>query len=143
MFAPSRDQARQFFFDTWRKYSGKEPLQGLEALALDVILMHPEYHALLDAPERTGQRDYTPDMGQTNPFLHLSLHLALEEQRSIDQPQGIRAALDALDARRGDRHQALHTALECLGEMLWDAQRNGRPPDAARYLQCLARHRRA
>ncbi len=139
MFAPSRDQARQFFFDTWRKYRAGSPLAGLETVAIEVILLHPEYHSVLDAPERSAQRDYTPETGQTNPFLHMSLHLALAEQLSIDQPPGIRAAFDALLARAADRHAALHAALECLGETVWRAQRDGAAPDAQAYLECLKR----
>ena len=91
MFNPSRDQARQFFFDAWQKYRAGQPLEGLETVAVEVALAHPEYHDTLDDPERFLDRDYTPDAGQTNPFLHLSLHVAIEEQLSIDQPPGIRA----------------------------------------------------
>lgn len=139
MFAPSREQARRFFFDTWGKYRAATPLQGLETVALEVILLHPEYHAALEAPERSADRDYTPEMGQTNPFLHLSLHLALEEQLSIDQPSGIRAAFEGVLHKRDNRHAALHAALECLGEMVWKSQRDGAPLDAQSYLQCLKR----
>ncbi|RPI48824.1 MAG: DUF1841 family protein, partial [Betaproteobacteria bacterium] len=88
MFAPSRDQARRFLFDTWHKYRAGEALSALERVALDVITLHPEYHALLDNPERNSDRDYSPELGQINPFLHLHLHLAVEEQLSIDQPPG-------------------------------------------------------
>lgn len=139
MFAPSREQVRRFFFDTWAKYRAGTPLQGAETIALQVILLHPEYHAALEDPERSAERDYTPEMGQTNPFLHMSLHLAIEEQLSIDQPPGIRAAFDAVLHETGDRHDALHGALECLGEMMWKAQRDGAPPDAQGYLECLKR----
>ena len=139
MFAPSREQARKFFFGTWRKYRVGAALQGLETLALAVILLHPEYHAVLEAPERNAERDYTPDMGQTNPFLHMSLHLALEEQLSIDQPSGVRGAFEEVLRRSATRHDALHTALECLGEMVWKSQRDGAPMDAQTYLECLKR----
>lgn len=139
MFAPNREQVRTFFFETWRKYRAGTPLQGLETLALEVILLHPEYHAVLDAPERNAERDYTPDMGQSNPFLHMSLHLAIEEQLSIDQPAGVRAGFDAILRKRGDRHEAMHAALECLGEMLWRSQRDAAAPDAQSYLECLKR----
>ena len=85
MFNPSREQARRLFFDAWRKYREKKPMVGLENVALDVVLLHPEYHAALDDPQRYAERDYGPEAGQTNPFLHMSLHLAIEEQISIDQ----------------------------------------------------------
>ena len=140
MFAPSRDQARQFFFDTWSKYQAGTPLAGLETVAIEVILLHPEYHRVLDKPDRSADRDYTPEAGQTNPFLHMSLHLAIAEQLSIDQPPGIRAAFEALLALKGERHEALHVALECLGETLWRAQRDGTGPDAQAYLECLRRN---
>ena len=136
MFNPSRDEVREMFFGAWRKYREGVPLAGMEAAALDVILLHPEYRAVLDAPERYRDRDYT-DEG--NPFLHMSLHLALEEQLSIDQPPGIAGRFQALISRCGDRHDALHEALECLAETLWRAQRDGTPPDAAAYLSCLER----
>lgn len=136
MFNPSRDQVRQFFFDTWAKYRRKEPLAGLETFAIDVILLHPEYQPLLDDPANAA-RDYGVEGGEMNPFLHLSLHLAIEEQVSIDQPPGIRAALSRLAERRGDRHDALHGVLDCLGQMVWKSQRENRPPDGAAYLECV------
>lgn len=137
MFDPSRDQARSFFFETWRKYRAGEPLVGLEAVALDVILAHPEYHRALEDPERFRDRDYSPDVGEPNPFLHLSMHVAIEEQLSIDQPAGIARLFGALTARHGDRHHAMHDAMQCLAEMVWRSQRDHAPPDGAAYLECL------
>jgi hypothetical protein len=139
MFTPDRAQARRFFFDTWRKLRSGEPLEGLERVAAAVILLHPEYHALLDASDRHLDRDFSPEAGDTNPFLHLSLHLAVEEQLSIDQPIGIRAAYDRLLGHLGDEHAAKHRLLECLGEMIWHAQRRGTGFDASVYFDCLAR----
>ena len=138
MFTPSRDQVRSFLFDTWRKYRSGEPLTGLEQLALPVLLMHPEYHQLLGQPEQYRDREYGPESGALNPFLHLSLHLAVAEQLSIDQPSGIRAEYDRLVAK-ADEHDALHAVLECLGETLWEAQRLGSAPDEHAYLACLRR----
>ena len=142
MFDPSRDQARAFFFETWRKYRAGMPVTGLESIALDLILLHPEYHRVLDDPEKYLTQEYFPEGGETNPFLHLSLHLALEEQLSIDQPPGIAAHFARLAARRGERHAALHEALDCLAEMVWRAQRDRAPLDAEAYLECLARRAR-
>src|SRR3954467_15605193 len=98
MFSPSRDQVRDTFFETWRKYRAGEPLTGIETLAVDVILAHPEYHAILSDPERSRERDY---VDEGNPFLHMSLHVALEEQISIDQPRGITPLFNALVQRLG------------------------------------------
>ena len=142
MFEPSRDQARDFFFETWRKYRAGEPLAGLEAIVLDVILAHPEYHAALAEPDRFREREYPPGLGEPNPFLHMSMHLAIEEQLSIDQPIGVAGSFAALVARRGDRHEAMHDAMECLGEMVWRSQRDSAPPDAAAYLECLKKRAR-
>jgi hypothetical protein len=135
MFDPSRDEVRETFFAAWRKYRAGQPLVGIEALALDVILLHPEYHDALAHPDRSRDRDY---FDESNPFLHMSLHVALEEQLSIDQPPGIAARFGALLERYGERHDALHQALECLAETVWRAQRDGAPPDARAYLDCLA-----
>jgi uncharacterized protein DUF1841 len=135
MFDPSRDEVRETFFAAWRKYRAGQPLVGIEALALDVILLHPEYHDVLAHPGRSRDKDY---FDESNPFLHMSLHVALEEQLSIDQPHGISHRFQALVSRFHDRHEALHQALECLAETVWRAQRDGAPPDARAYLDCLA-----
>jgi hypothetical protein len=139
VFDPTRDQVRQTFFEAWRKYRAGEPLAGMETIALDVILAHPEYHAMLDAPERYRDKDY---VDEGNPFLHMSLHMALEEQLSIDQPPGIAGRFAALLERTGERHDALHEAIECLAETVWRAQRDQAPPDGAAYLACLERRSR-
>jgi hypothetical protein len=140
MFNPTREEVRETFFETWRKYRAGEPLIGIQTLALEAILAHPEYHAMLAEPQRYRERDYTDE---ANPFLHLSLHVALEEQLSIDQPPGIVARFGALLERTADRHQAMHEAIECLAETVWRAQRDKAAPDAAAYLACVERRARA
>jgi Domain of unknown function (DUF1841) len=139
MFDPSREQVRDTFFGAWRKYRAGEPLAGIETIALEVMLAHPEYHDVLADPERYRDADY---VDRPSPFLHMSLHVALEEQLSIDQPPGIAAAFERLLGRTGERHDALHEALECLAETVWRAQRDHAPPDAAAYLECLERRSR-
>ena len=139
MFNPSREQVRQFFFDAWARYRANQPLEGAARTALEVILLHPEYHPVLDDPQRNLGRDWGPDGGETNPFLHLSLHLAIEEQLAMGQPFGIREAFDALAGTTGDTHAARHALLECLGEAVWQAQRLGGAPDPQAYLDCVRR----
>lgn len=139
MFNPSRDQVRQFFFDVWAKYRAGQPLSGAEQPALEAVLAHPEYHALLENPDRHRDRDYPPEAGETNPFLHLSMHLALAEQLVIDQPPGLRHRYQRLLARHNDAMRAQHAVIDCLGETIWRAQRDRAPFDAAGYLACLDR----
>ena len=139
MFNPSRDEARRFLIGAWTKFRAREPLSGLEQIAAGLIALHPEYHAVLEAPERNVERDWRPESGDVNPFLHLSLHLAVAEQLAIDQPAGIRAQFDRIRAATGDEHAALHAVVECLGEVVWSAQRLRTAPDAALYLSCLER----
>lgn len=136
MFNPSREQVRTFFCEAWRKHRAREILAGAEAVAADLIAHHPEYHALLEEAENAIDQEFTPETGRMNPFLHLSLHLAIAEQISIDQPPGIRATYDALRQSR-EVHDAEHAVMECLGEALWHSQRHGTPLDGARYLDCL------
>ena len=140
MFNPTRSQARRFFADGWRKYRDGQPLDGLEAIAAELVAMHPEYHHLVESDDI--DRDFPPENGQVNPWLHLGLHLAIAEQLSIDQPPGIRAEVDRLAAANGDRHAALHAALEALGEVMWRAQRDGTPPDQAAYLEAMRRRQK-
>ncbi len=138
MFDPSRDQVRNFFIQTWRKRADGLLLTPLETMAADIIGLHPEYHALLSDLDSIG-REFSPEDGAVNPFLHLSLHLAIEEQLSIDQPPGLRTAFARCQLRAGDRHEALHMVLDCLGETVFNAQRNQRPPDGAAYVECVLR----
>jgi hypothetical protein len=137
MFNPSRDQSRHFLFESWRKFKAGEPLTGLEAIAVEHIRAHPEYQPVLDSPERYLARQYPPESGETNPFLHLMLHVSLSEQLSIDQPAGIRSRFERLATRLGDIHDAQHQTLDCLAEMIWRAQRDGTIPDGAAYLDCI------
>ena len=139
MFNPSREQVRRFFCEAWRKHRERQILEGAEVTAADLIEQHPEYHALLENPEAAVEQEFTPDNGQMNPFLHLSLHLAIADQVSIDQPPGIRAIYDALRLRL-DVHEAEHVILESLGETLWRSQRDGKPMDAVYYLESLRRN---
>ena len=137
MFTPTRDEARQFLVDAWTKYRAAQPLSALEQRVVGIVALHPEYHDLLTDADRHLQRDFGPESGTMNPFLHLSLHLAVAEQLAIDQPVGIRAEFERLRTARGDEHAALHAVLECLGEVLWQSQRTSAPPDGALYLACL------
>ena len=137
MFDPKLADVRRFFCGVWRKHLDKAPLEPLEAMALDWILEHPEYQRNLQDPDAAIAADYSPVAGKTNPFLHLSLHLALSEQLSIDQPPGIRALMKALEQKLGSAHDAAHQAQECLAETLWLSQRTGQPPDQQAYLDCL------
>jgi hypothetical protein len=142
MFNPSRDQARQIFFDTWQKYRQQETLTGLEQITLEVIMLHPEYHDMLEDVERYRDKDYLPEMGDTNPFLHMSMHIAIKEQLSIDQPVGICSRFERLQMHFGSEHDAAHQVMECLAEMIWQAQRRQSAPDAAIYFECLDRQLR-
>lgn len=139
MFAPNRDDVRRFFCEAWSKHQGAQPLTPLEAMAIDWVLEHPEYHGDLASLDDALQRDYPPEAGRTNPFLHLSLHLAIGEQVSIDQPPGIRRAFEALARRRGSLHDAAHDLMECLAESVWSSQRSGQPLANEAYLQCIRR----
>jgi hypothetical protein len=139
MFAPSQIEVRRFFCATYRKLRDGSPLIPMEALAARWIEEHPEYHAELADEEAAVNAVYTVEEGRTNPFLHLSMHLTISEQHSIDQPTGIRQALDLLAAKRNSAHEAQHAAMDCLGEMIWASQRSGLPPDGHAYLDCVRR----
>lgn len=137
LYNPSRDQARQFLFDAWAKFKQQAPLTDLEKIAVEVMQMHPEYHAILEAPERYMQQQYFPEMGETNPFLHLSLHLSVIEQIAINQPIGIKAIYEQLKQKHNDQHLAQHDILDCLAETIWQSQRNNTPLDSTHYLGLL------
>jgi hypothetical protein len=137
MFQPTRDEARNFLFESWRKHRARELLTPLEDLAVQLIGKHPEYFAVLENRESQQGRDFQPEHGEINPFLHLMMHLTIEEQISIDQPAGIRAHFTRLTLQLESEHDAQHRMMECLSEMIWQAQRNHTQPDAAIYFTCL------
>lgn len=139
MFTPNKDEVRAFIRNAWQKHREGRPLEGLEAMIADIVTVHPEYHTLLEGPPEAVNADYPPDAGQMNPFLHLSLHLAIAEQVSIDQPAGVRERYRKLTERCGDAMAAQHHLIDCLAEMIWQAQRSGTPYDAAAYLACIDR----
>ncbi len=127
------------YIESWRKFQAGLPLEPLEAQVAEVIAEHPEYHALLEAGEATLDAQFPPESGVSNPFLHMGLHLALREQVVTDRPSGIARIHARLAQREGSRLAAEHQMLEVLAQMLWEAQRAGRPPDESVYLERLAR----
>ncbi len=135
MFNPSQDDVRRFFCSAFTKAQAHETQDALETIANQWMTEHPEYHADLQDAEAAVARVYDGGDGKTNPFLHLSMHLSITEQCSIDQPQGIRQAVELLTARRGDLHQAHHEVMEELGTMLWEAQRANKAPDGQAYVE--------
>ena len=135
MFNPSRDQVRQFFIETWCKHHALEVLTPLEAMALGWIEKHPEYHEDIGQADAMT-REFNVEEGRTNPFLHLSMHLAIAEQLSIDHPRGIRQAFESM-ASRTDPHHAAHEIMECLGKVVWESQRLGTPLDSDSYIELI------
>jgi hypothetical protein len=139
MFAPSQHEVRRFFCEAWRKDRAGLALEPMEVLAAQWIDLHPEYHACLSDVNEALAASYTVEDGRSNPFLHLSMHITISEQCSIDQPGGIRQAVELLAAKRASLHDAHHEVMECLGEMVWTSQRSGLAPDGLAYLEAVRR----
>lgn len=138
IFGDQRDQYRRVFADAWRKHSEGAPLEPLERAIVTVIDAHPEYHGLLaDAGALT--RDYLPETGETNPFLHMGMHVTIVEQITSDRPAGIRALYDGLRRDFPNSHELEHAMMQCLAGSLHEAHEEGRMPDEQRYLACLRR----
>jgi hypothetical protein len=137
MFQPSQHDVRRFFCEAWRKQHAGLPLDAMEVKAAPWVAEHPEYDADLSDLDAALAASYTVEDGRTNPFLHLSMHLSISEQVAIDQPTGIRQAVQLLASRRGSLHNAHHEVMECLGEMIWTSQRSGQPPDGQAYIDAV------
>lgn len=135
IFGQDRNELRQMYAAAWRKRLEGQPASPLELQIADVIAMHPEYHD--DVASEELDKDYLPDGGRTNPFLHMGLHLAVREQVATDRPAGIAAIHKALTARSSDPHAAEHAMIEALAETLWEGQSRNQPPDEAKYLERL------
>jgi len=136
MFGQNREQLRRFFQTSWEKRLNDQALQPLEQIVVQVIEQHPEYHRHLGDPNQL-ERDFTPEQGETNPWLHMGMHITLAEQIGTDRPVGIRASYQQVVARSSDHHTAEHAMMDCLGLALWEAQRSGAAPDERSYLECL------
>jgi len=134
-FQQDRNELRQTYFDVWRRRDDKAQLEPLELLILGVIEEHPEYHDFLDDPDSSLDKDFTPEYGQSNPFLHMGMHIAIREQLTTDRPPGFAKAYAGAVRRCGDSHQAEHRILECLAETLWLAHRDGTAPAELDYLE--------
>jgi len=139
LFGDDRVSLRRAYLDAWRRHRSGRPLQPVQAQIVDVIGLHPEYHALLEGDENNLDRDWLPEDGEANPFLHMGLHLAIRDQVAMDRPAGIAAIYQRLVRHSGDTHITEHMMLECLGEALWRAQNDHRPPDESAYLEALTR----
>jgi len=137
IFNQDRREMRQFFIEAWHKYIAQLPLQPLERVIADTVLEHPEYHKFLENNDAVLEQEYFPELGQTNPFLHMGLHIAIQEQLTTNRPAGIVQIYQALVTKLQNAHEVEHLMLECLGQMFWRAQRDGTPPDEAAYLECL------
>jgi hypothetical protein len=136
---PSQHDVRRFFCDVDARRRQGLPLDAMQSIVAGWIDEHPEYHGDLADAEAAVAASYTVEEGRTNPFLHLSMHLSVSEQCSIDQPQGVRAVIERLATKLGSLHEAHHIAMEALGEMIWTSQRSGRPPDGEAYVEALRR----
>lgn len=137
LFGQDRNQMRQVFIDAWKKHTGKQVLEPLERIIANIVTMHPEYHKVLENEDSALEKEYLPDMGESNPFLHMGLHISIHEQVSINQPTGITDIYNALLAKHQDPHLVEHLIMDCLAEMIWEAQRNNAMPNEAKYLECL------
>ena len=138
MFPQDRKKLRAFYFSAWKKYRQKLPMEPLEIQITDVIAMHPEYHAIVEEVD-PDEQDFPVDDGQTNPFLHMGLHLAIREQLTTDRPVGFAKLYHRIARNTGDPHEAEHQIMEHLAETLWNSQRQGLPPDEVAYLEQLHR----
>ena len=140
MFNPSQEDVRRYFCAAFAKSRDGLPMEPLETIAAQWIAEHPEYHPDLNDADSAVAAAYSTEptpLQAGNPFLHLSMHLSISEQCSIDQPRGIRQAVELLAHRRDSVHAAHHAAMECLGTMLWESQRAARPPDGEAYVACV------
>ena len=137
LFNPSREEVREFFCTTWQKHQDAHVLTPLEMIASQWMEQHPEFHKILSDPSGALEQEFTPEKGKTNPFLHLSMHLSISEQISIDQPSGIRHIANTLSRKLDSEHEAQHQIMECLGQVLWQAQNQSKPIDVTDYIELL------
>jgi hypothetical protein len=139
MFSNDRQSHRRIFITAWEKARAGKPLEPVEAQIVQILRQHPEYQAFISDAEAALEQDFLPEQGESNPFLHMGLHIAILDQLSIDQPAGIRRLYQHLLEKTGDAHEAEHRIMDCLAEAIWTLQRNQAPFDERGYLDCINR----
>ncbi len=137
LFGQDRNQLRQVYFQSWHKFKNKLPIEPMESLIANLIQQHPEYHDFFNQSEDNQDKDFSPEMGQSNPFLHLGMHISIQEQLGTQRPPELATLYHSLCTKLGDNHEAEHQIMDCLGEMLWTAQRNNQPPNETTYIECI------
>ena len=137
LYGQDRNQMRQYFYDIWQKANNNETLEAMEKIIAGIINQHPEYHAVLQNRDTTLESDYLPESGQSNPFLHMGMHIALHEQLMTQRPAGIVAIYQSLMTQSRDQHDCEHRMIECLAEMLWQSQKDAQAPNEQAYLDSL------
>lgn len=137
-YSDNQQDLRQAYFDAWQKAKDKKNLlTPLEQQLVDVIVDHPEYHDFLEQKNPDLYKIYSPELGETNPFLHLALHLAIREQITTNRPQGIRSCFYNLLDKMQDKLHAEHAVMEQLAHCLWLAQKNNQAIDEKEYLLAI------
>lgn len=137
MFSQNRSELRKIFFDAWKNHQGKHSLTPMEEIIVNIINLHPEYHQILINENDYIDKDYLPDQGETNPFLHMSMYIAIHEQLSTNRPPQITNLYNQLLNKYQDQHTVEHHMMECLGQMIWQAQRDNVSPDESLYTTCI------
>lgn len=134
LYGDKREDYRKRFFDAWRKHKNNELLEPMEKRILQIILQHKEYINIFDDPEKNMDKDFFSELGETNPFFHMSLHLTILDQLAINQPKEIRNLYKQCIERFGDTHEAEHCLMHSLAIALHDLHYNTTPFDEKKYL---------
>lgn len=137
IFNQDRNQLRKFYFQSWDKHKNNLPLEPMETIVATLITQHPEYHDFFNEIGKNQDKDFTPEMGQSNPFLHLGMHISIQEQLATQRPAELSSLYLSLCEKMNDAHEAEHKIMNCLGEMLWMAQKNNQPLDENTYIECV------
>ncbi len=137
LFGNNRDELRRVYVTAWRKFNNNEALEPLEQIIVDVIKVHPEYHLLLENEEKALSKEWTAETGESNPFAHMGMHIAIREQLITNRPAGIGDQHRRLSVKLNNDHEAEHQIMECMGRVMWEAQRSGQMPDEGVYLECV------
>ena len=133
MFSSDRSAQRKFLAKSWEKYKTNQLLEPLELQLANIIAKHPEYQEIINNLDT----EYFPEQGKINPFLHINLHLSLQDQLDLDQPKGIKEIYNSLLKKIKDTHRVEHIMMEQIAEMIFISQKNNKPMDQEQYLRSL------
>jgi hypothetical protein len=132
-----RESNRQRLHEVWVAAKAGRPLAGEEAAYAKAMLDHPEYHNAWEFADQVGAAEYVVD--GANPFLHITVHVIIENQLAQGDPPEVAKTLERLLGQGMGRHGAIHAIAAAFMEVAFPAFQGREPFNTKRYIKKVRR----